>query len=85
MHVTIFHVGKQETHFAAPYKSPSLGMQTQTSNATLSRSGEPSEGLSRDVRGTVHGTARKTTLFDGHYLRNRPTLDIGVLGYIGIV
>ena len=25
------------------------------------------------------------TLFDGHYLRNRSTLDIGVLGYIGIV
>ena len=24
-------------------------------------------------------------LFNGHYLRNRSTLDIGVLGYIGIV
>ena len=23
--------------------------------------------------------------FSGHYLRNRSTLDIGVLGYIGIV
>ena len=23
--------------------------------------------------------------FDGHYLRNRSTLDIGVLGYISIV
>jgi hypothetical protein len=33
----------------------------------------------------VHGTAKKTTLFDDHYLRNRSTLDIGVLGYIGIV
>ena len=28
---------------------------------------------------------QKLTLFDGHYLRNRSTLDIGVLGYIGIV
>ena len=28
---------------------------------------------------------QKPTLFDGHYLRNRSTLDIGVLGYIGIV
>ena len=28
---------------------------------------------------------RKPTLFDGHYLRNRSTLDIGVLGYIGTV
>jgi len=29
-------------------------------------------------------TRKKTTLFSGHYLRNRSTLDIGVLGYIGI-
>ena len=28
---------------------------------------------------------QKPTLLDGHYLRNRSTLDIGVLGYIGIV
>ena len=30
-------------------------------------------------------TPQKLTLFDGHYLRNRSTLDIGVLGYIDIV
>jgi len=30
-------------------------------------------------------TSQKPTLFDGHYLRNRSTLDIDVLGYIGIV
>jgi len=30
-------------------------------------------------------TPQKPTLFSGHYLRNRSTLDIGVLGYIGIV
>ena len=30
-------------------------------------------------------TPQKPTLFDGHYLRKRSTLDIGVLGYIGIV
>ena len=30
-------------------------------------------------------TPQKPTLFDGHYFRNRSTLDIGVLGYIGIV
>jgi len=30
-------------------------------------------------------TPQKPTLFDSHYLRNRSTLDIGVLGYIGIV
>ena len=30
-------------------------------------------------------TPQKPTLFDGHYLRNRSTLGIGVLGYIGIV
>jgi len=30
-------------------------------------------------------TPQKPTLFDGHYLRNRSTLDIGVLDYIAIV
>ena len=39
----------------------------------------------RHGRRTVRGHPPKPTLFDGHYLRNRSTLDIGVLGYIGIV
>jgi len=30
-------------------------------------------------------TAVKVSNFSGHYLRNRQTLDIGVLDYIGIV
>ena len=30
-------------------------------------------------------TALKVSNFSDHYLRNRSTLDIGVLGYIGIV
>jgi hypothetical protein len=30
-------------------------------------------------------TAVKVSYFSDHYLRNRSTLDIGVLGYIGIV
>ena len=30
-------------------------------------------------------TAVKVSNFSGHYLRNRSILDIGVLGYIGIV
>ena len=30
-------------------------------------------------------TAVKVSDFSGHYLRSRSTLDIGVLGYIGIV
>ena len=30
-------------------------------------------------------TPKKSTLFSGQYLHNRSTLDIGVLGYIGIV
>ena len=36
---------------------------------------------------TAYGTwtPQKPTLFSGHYLRNRSTLDIGVLDYIGIV
>ena len=30
-------------------------------------------------------TAVKVSNFSGHYLRNRSTLDTGVLGYIGIL
>jgi len=30
-------------------------------------------------------TRVKVSKFSGHFLRNRSTLDIGVLGYIGIV
>jgi hypothetical protein len=30
-------------------------------------------------------TAVKVSNFSGHYLHNRSTLDIGVLGYIGIL
>jgi len=30
-------------------------------------------------------TAVKVSNFSGYYLRNRSTLDIGVLGYIGIL
>ena len=30
-------------------------------------------------------TAVKFSNFSGHYLRNRSTLDIGVLGYIGVL
>jgi len=30
-------------------------------------------------------TAVKVSNFSGHYFRNRSTLDIGVLGYIGIL
>jgi hypothetical protein len=33
----------------------------------------------------VHGSKKKATLFSGHYLCNRSTLNIGVLGYIGIL
>jgi hypothetical protein len=30
-------------------------------------------------------TTVKVSNFSGHYLRNRTTLDIGVLGYIGVL
>jgi hypothetical protein len=30
-------------------------------------------------------TPQKPRLFDGHYLCNRSTLDLGVLGFFGIV
>jgi hypothetical protein len=40
--------------------------------------------LDGQLAGTVCGNPKLTTLFPGLYLRNRSTLDIGVLGYIGI-
>jgi len=40
-------------------------------------------GITSREPGTVRGTA-KTHTFNGLYLRNRSTLDIGVLGYIGV-
>jgi hypothetical protein len=45
------------------------------------------DGHAQDCQltGTVRGTPKKTTLFSGQYLRSRSTLDIGVLGYIGIL
>jgi hypothetical protein len=45
----------------------------------------------RSVRLTQHATQyskwnrKKTTFFYRPYLRNRSTLDIGVLGYIGVL
>ena len=51
----------------------------------VSLPGMRSGRLWRHGRRTVRGPPQKPTLFDGHYLRNRSNLDIGVLGYIGIV
>ena len=53
--------------------------------SVISLPGMHSVRLWRHGRRTVRGPPQKPTLFDGHYLRNRSTLDIGVLGYIGIV
>ena len=39
----------------------------------------------RHGRRTVRGNPRSLHFSIGHYLRNRSTLDIGVLGYIGVV
>jgi hypothetical protein len=72
--------------FSEPSQECSHANETAfTSNASLSRAGTRSERLSRHVRVMVHGPAKKATLFDGHYLRKFSPLDIGVLGYIGIV
>jgi hypothetical protein len=37
------------------------------------------------TEGYSTSTHQKPTFFDGNYPRNHSTLDIGVLGYIGIV
>ena len=48
-------------------------------------SGVSLPGMRRSRTAYSTWTPQKPTLFDGHYLCNRSTLDIGVLGYIGIV
>ena len=41
--------------------------------------------VTRQLNRCSRWNRKKTALFSGHYLRDRSTLDIGVLGYIGIV
>jgi hypothetical protein len=41
--------------------------------------------LDGQLAGTVCGNPKLTTLFSALYLRNRSTVDIGVLGFFGIV
>jgi hypothetical protein len=52
---------------------------------TLSRTDMRSVWVTRQLNRYSIWNRKKTTLFSGHYLRNRSTLDIGVLGYIGIL
>jgi hypothetical protein len=41
--------------------------------------------VTRQLNRCSRWNRKKTALFSGHYLRNRSTLDIGVLGYIGVL
>jgi len=41
--------------------------------------------ITRQLKRCSRWNRKKTAPFSGHYLRNRSTLDIGVLGYIGIL
>jgi hypothetical protein len=43
-----------------------------------------SSRVTRQLNRCSRWNRKKPSLFSGHYLRNRSTLDIGVLGYIGI-
>jgi hypothetical protein len=51
----------------------------------LSRTGMRSVRVKWQLSRYSTWSRKKTTLFSGHFLRNRSTLDIGVLGYIGIL
>jgi len=51
----------------------------------LSRTDMRSVRVTRQLNRYSRWNRKKTTLFPGHYLRNRSTLDISVLGYIGVV
>ena len=51
----------------------------------LSRTDMRSVRVTRQLSRYSTWNRKKTTLFSGHYLCNRSTLDIGVLGYIGVL
>ena len=84
MHIAIFHMGKKR-HVCTSQFTNWLQRTRQGHCITMSRSGQAhwTSMTSRTAYST--STPQKPTHFDGHYLRNRSTLDIGVLGYIGIV
>jgi hypothetical protein len=57
--------------------------QLLVSGDMTSHSGTSTDNMSTDSYNA--STRKETTLFSGHYLHNHSTLDIGVLGYIGIL
>ena len=52
---------------------------------SLSRTDMHSVRVMRQLNRYSTWNRKKTTLFSGHYLHNRSTLDIGVLGYISVL
>ena len=63
-------------------------MQRYAFQASVSRiSTEPASSIDKvyQLTAIVRGPEGKSTILFGHYLNNRSTWDIGVLGYIGIV
>jgi hypothetical protein len=60
-------------------------MQPRRDCIPLSRTNMRSVRVTRQLNRYSTWNRKKTKLFSGHYLRNRSTLDIGVLGYIGIL
>jgi len=99
MHIAIFNVGKQKRHFSTSKLTKSLSCNhkhkthVSTSNVMNSLS-YTLQGYCRIVALKVKRmmsrteystqTPKNSTLFSGQYLRNHWTLDIGVLGYIGM-
>jgi hypothetical protein len=51
----------------------------------LSRTDMRSVRVTRQLNRYSTWNRKMTTLFSGHYFCNRSTLDIGVLGYIGVL
>jgi len=83
MHVTIFHVDNTKGIFVTPYKQLTVTQAQLTLHSSL-------KDISTDARciscaGCSIWNRKNPPFFSDHYLRNRSTLDIGVLGYIGIL
>ena len=76
MHVTIFQL-------ATPCKQLTVTQAQLTLHSSLKDISTVAWRIS--CAGCSIWNRKKPQLFSGHYLRNRSTLDIGVLGYIGIL
>ena len=83
MHVTIFHVGRHKRHSCN--SSQATNRHAGSINTAFHSQGHWHCRVTHQLCRLQYLEPQEAPIFSGHYLRNRSTLDIGVLGYIGIL